>query len=81
MYTSGVYMNFTCGIINLILLLMQDYKKDAFREAYLQCSNAIQSMERELRTACNAPDAKVDNVLKVSLISRSSSFGFQVKCC
>ncbi|WOH11889.1 hypothetical protein DCAR_0831385 [Daucus carota subsp. sativus] len=43
----------------------EDYKKDAYREAYLQCSNAIQSMERELRTACNAPDAKVDNVIKV----------------
>ncbi|MCH80038.1 guanylate-binding protein 3-like, partial [Trifolium medium] len=43
----------------------EDYKKDAYREAYLQCSNAIQSMEKELRTACNASDAKVDNVIKV----------------
>ncbi|KAK2991854.1 hypothetical protein RJ640_030029 [Escallonia rubra] len=43
----------------------EDYKRDAFREAYLQCSTAIQNMEKELRTACHAPDAKVDHVLKV----------------
>ncbi|CAL5411298.1 unnamed protein product [Camellia sinensis] len=49
---------------DLDLLLMQDFKRDAFREAYLQCSNAIQNMEKELRTACHAPDAKIDNVLK-----------------
>jgi hypothetical protein len=42
----------------------EDYKKDAFREAYLQCSNAIQKMEQELRKACHVPDVKVDNVLK-----------------
>lgn len=49
---------------------MQDYKKDAYREAYLQCSNAIQNMEKELRAACNASDAKVDNVIKVVIIYR-----------
>ncbi|CAH9137874.1 unnamed protein product [Cuscuta epithymum] len=43
----------------------EDIKKDAFREAFLQCSNAIQDMERELRMACHAPDAKIDGVLKV----------------
>ncbi|KAG5561743.1 hypothetical protein RHGRI_004705 [Rhododendron griersonianum] len=42
----------------------EDYKRDAFREAYLQLSNAIQNMEKELRSACHAPDAKVDNILK-----------------
>ncbi|GFY91904.1 guanylate-binding family protein [Actinidia rufa] len=44
---------------------MVDYKRDAFREAYLQCLNVIQYMEMELRTACHAPDAKVDYVLKI----------------
>ncbi|KAI8567786.1 hypothetical protein RHMOL_Rhmol02G0149000 [Rhododendron molle] len=43
----------------------EDYKRDAFREAYLQLSNALQNMEKELRSACHAPDAKVDNILKV----------------
>ncbi|KAL2524218.1 Guanylate-binding family protein [Abeliophyllum distichum] len=43
----------------------EDIKRDAFREAYLQCSNAIQNMEKELRTACRAPDANIDRVLKV----------------
>ncbi|XP_059670531.1 uncharacterized protein LOC132316048 [Cornus florida] len=43
----------------------EDYKKDAFREAYLQCTNAIEKMEKELRTACHAPDAKLENVVKV----------------
>ncbi|KAI3731766.1 hypothetical protein L1987_62955 [Smallanthus sonchifolius] len=43
----------------------EDYKRNAFREAYLQCSNAIQSMEKELRKACQAPSTKLDDVLKV----------------
>ncbi|CDO99475.1 unnamed protein product [Coffea canephora] len=53
----------------------EDIKKDAFREAYLQCSNAIQNMDRELRSACHAADAKVDNVLKVldGLLSKYES--------
>ncbi|CAK9152551.1 unnamed protein product [Ilex paraguariensis] len=57
---------------NFLKKAFEDYKRDAFREAYLQCSNAIQSMEKELRTACHAPHAKIDNVLKVldNLISK-----------
>ena len=46
---------------------MQDYKRTAFMESDLQCSNAIQSMEKKLRAACHASDAKIDNVLKVSI--------------
>ncbi|KAI5657193.1 hypothetical protein M9H77_25986 [Catharanthus roseus] len=47
-------------------------RKDAFREAYVQCSNAIQSMESELRKACHGPDVKVENVIKEldSLVSK-----------
>ncbi|XP_068320785.1 uncharacterized protein [Pyrus communis] len=43
----------------------EDCKKNAYMEAELHCSNAIQSMERKLRTACHASDANIDNVLKV----------------
>ncbi|XP_057764426.1 uncharacterized protein LOC130985457 [Salvia miltiorrhiza] len=43
----------------------EDIKKDAFRDAYLHCSRTIENMERELRTACHAPNAKIDTVLKV----------------
>ncbi|KAL3851355.1 hypothetical protein ACJIZ3_013237 [Penstemon smallii] len=43
----------------------EDIKKDAFREAYLQCTSTIENMDKELRKACQAPDAKVDIVLKV----------------
>ncbi|XP_027347044.1 guanylate-binding protein 1-like [Abrus precatorius] len=43
----------------------EDYRRNAFMEAELQCSNAIQSMEKRLRAACNASDAKIDNVAKV----------------
>ncbi|KAL3820413.1 hypothetical protein ACJIZ3_006318 [Penstemon smallii] len=43
----------------------EDIKKDAFREAYLQCTKTIEKMEKELRKACQAPDAKLDTVLKV----------------
>ncbi|KAK9085392.1 hypothetical protein Sjap_025803 [Stephania japonica] len=42
----------------------EDYKRNAFIEADLKCSNAIQSMEKKLRAACHAPDAKVDHVVK-----------------
>ncbi|KAA8519740.1 hypothetical protein F0562_013996 [Nyssa sinensis] len=50
---------------NFVRKAFEDYKRDAFREAYLQCTNAIQNMEKELRIACHAPDAKIDNVVKV----------------
>ncbi|XP_075476224.1 uncharacterized protein LOC142517720 [Primulina tabacum] len=43
----------------------EDIKKDAFREAYLQCTNAVENMEKELRIACHSPGAKVDTVIKV----------------
>ncbi|XP_041990362.1 guanylate-binding protein 4-like isoform X1 [Salvia splendens] len=53
----------------------EDIKKDAFREAYLHCTRTIENMERELRTACHAPDAKVDTVLKAldGLLSKYES--------
>ncbi|ESW19996.2 hypothetical protein PHAVU_006G181400 [Phaseolus vulgaris] len=43
----------------------EDYKRNAYIEADLQCSSAIQSMEKRLRAACNSSDAKIDNVSKV----------------
>lgn len=45
--------------------LMQDYKRTAYTEADLQCTNAIQSMEKRLRAACHASDANINNVVKV----------------
>lgn len=53
----------------------EDIRKDAFQEAYLHCTRTIENMERELRTACNAPDAKVDTILKVldGLLSKYDS--------
>ncbi|PWA94052.1 Guanylate-binding protein, C-terminal [Artemisia annua] len=58
-----------------------DYKKNVFREVYLQCSNAIQSMEKELRKICHAPSSKLDNVLKdvkvkILLDELTLSFGY-----
>ncbi|XP_015875127.3 uncharacterized protein LOC107411955 isoform X1 [Ziziphus jujuba] len=44
---------------------LEDYKRNAYMEAELRCSNAIQSMERKLRTACHATDANIDAVVKV----------------
>lgn len=46
---------------------MQDYKRNAYMEADLRCSSAIQSMEKRLRAACHASDANIDNVVKVSI--------------
>ncbi|KAM7255030.1 hypothetical protein ACFE04_020271 [Oxalis oulophora] len=43
----------------------EEYKKNAFMEADLNCNNAIRSMEKRLRAACHASDAHIDNVVKV----------------
>ncbi|KAM1102910.1 hypothetical protein ACFX19_011681 [Malus domestica] len=59
--SSLVYLVLLC----LNWLLTQDCKKNAYMEAELHCSNAIQIMERKLRTACHASDANIDNVRKV----------------
>lgn len=53
-------------------LIVQDYKRSAYLEADMRCSNAIQSMEKRLRAACHTPDASLDNVVKVSRILRSN---------
>ena len=45
----------------IIKLLMQDYER-----AYdMQCTNAVQKMEKEVRTACQVPGAKFDDILMV----------------
>lgn len=43
----------------------EDYKRNAYMEADLRCSNAIQNMEKRLRAACHASDANIDSVVKV----------------
>ncbi|XP_006654786.2 guanylate-binding protein 3 [Oryza brachyantha] len=43
----------------------EDYKRNIFLEADLQCSNRIQSMESKIRTACNRPDAKLDDIVRL----------------
>ncbi|KAE7995766.1 hypothetical protein FH972_000535 [Carpinus fangiana] len=43
----------------------EDYRRNAYMEADLRNSNAIQSMEKRLRAACYASDANIDNVVKV----------------
>ncbi|KAI9198271.1 hypothetical protein LWI28_012830 [Acer negundo] len=42
----------------------EDYKRNIFMEAEIQCSKAIQSMEKRLRAACHSSDANIDNVVK-----------------
>ncbi|XP_066367083.1 uncharacterized protein [Miscanthus floridulus] len=41
----------------------EDYKRNAFLEADLQCSNKVQKMESKLRAVCNRPDAQLDDVV------------------
>ncbi|KAF6986294.1 hypothetical protein CFC21_004074 [Triticum aestivum] len=43
----------------------EDFKRNAFLEADLQCSNKIQSMESKVRAACNRPDSKLDDVVRI----------------
>ncbi|XP_006361041.1 guanylate-binding protein 1 [Solanum tuberosum] len=62
---GSIRMKYEKRLQNFIKKAFEELKKDAFREAYLQCSNAIQDMEKELRLACHAPDANIDSVLKV----------------
>ncbi|XP_057948927.1 uncharacterized protein LOC131144354 isoform X1 [Malania oleifera] len=50
---------------NFLRKAFEDYKRNAFMEAELRCSNSIQYMEKKLRAACLAPDAKLDQVIKV----------------
>ncbi|XWS19647.1 hypothetical protein CRYUN_Cryun31cG0033600 [Craigia yunnanensis] len=43
----------------------EDYKRNAFMEADLRCSTAIQSMGKRLRAACHVSDSSIDNIVKV----------------
>lgn len=49
----------------------EDYKRNEFIEADIQCLNAIQNMERKLKAACQVDDAKIERVVIVldSLLS------------
>eukprot|EP00258_Populus_trichocarpa_P028683 XP_024444702.1 guanylate-binding protein 3 isoform X1 [Populus trichocarpa] len=49
----------------------EDYKRNAFIEADIQCLNAIQNMERKLKAACQVDDAQIERVVIVldSLLS------------
>lgn len=43
----------------------EEFKRSAFREAELKCTSILQNMDKKLRSACYASDAKLDQVLKV----------------
>ncbi|XP_075101392.1 uncharacterized protein LOC107826318 isoform X2 [Nicotiana tabacum] len=58
-------MKYEKRLQNFIKEAFEELKKDAFREAYLRCSNAIEDMEKELKVACHAPHGNIDGVLKV----------------
>jgi hypothetical protein len=47
---------------------MQDYKRNAFIEADIQCLNAIQNMERKLKAACQVDDAQIERVVIVCAV-------------
>jgi hypothetical protein len=48
---------------------MQDYKRNVFIEADIQCLNAIQNMERKLKAACQVDDAKIERVVIVCALT------------
>ncbi|XP_043701021.1 guanylate-binding protein 1-like [Telopea speciosissima] len=50
---------------NFFRKAFEDYKRNAFIEADVKCSETLQNMEKKLRGACNNPDAKIDQVIKV----------------
>lgn len=49
---------------NFVKRTFEDYKRNVYMEADLHCSNLIQSMEKRLRAACHASDAKLHQALK-----------------
>nr|XP_034887215.1 guanylate-binding protein 1-like isoform X3 [Populus alba] len=59
------------GAVPTISSSWQDYKRNEFIEADIQCLNAIQNMERKLKAACQVDDAKIERVVIVldSLLS------------
>eukprot|EP00258_Populus_trichocarpa_P028685 XP_024444704.1 guanylate-binding protein 2 isoform X3 [Populus trichocarpa] len=59
------------GAVPTISSSWQDYKRNAFIEADIQCLNAIQNMERKLKAACQVDDAQIERVVIVldSLLS------------
>ncbi|KAK9267262.1 hypothetical protein L1049_009684 [Liquidambar formosana] len=50
---------------NFFRKAFEDYKRNAYMEAELRCSNSIQGMEKKLRGACHASGAKIDDVIKI----------------
>ncbi|XP_077227510.1 uncharacterized protein LOC143860648 [Tasmannia lanceolata] len=59
---------------NFFRKAFEDYKRNAFMEADMRCSNAIHGMEKKLRAACHVPDAQLDIVIRV-LDSLLSEYG------
>ncbi|OAY66631.1 Guanylate-binding protein 1 [Ananas comosus] len=76
---GSVRLNYEKLLHSYFKKAFEDYKRSAFLEADLQCSNTIRSMETKLRAACHGPDVKIDNVMQLldSLLSEyeSSSHG------
>lgn len=66
--TRTLYKRFRC-IHPYKFVLFQDYRRTAFLEADLQCSNAIQSIEKKLRAACQLPGVKLDYLIQVVPLS------------
>ncbi|XP_047308377.1 guanylate-binding protein 3-like [Impatiens glandulifera] len=62
---GSVRLNFEKRLQKFVKKAFEDIKKDAFREAYLQCSKEIQNMEKTLRAVSRGPDAKFGAVIKV----------------
>ncbi|XP_047317517.1 guanylate-binding protein 3-like [Impatiens glandulifera] len=63
--SGSVRHNFEKRLQKFVKKAFEDFKKDIFREAYLQCSKEIQNMEKTLRSASRVPDAKFGLVIKV----------------
>lgn len=45
--------------------IFEDYKRNTYLEADLQCTNRIQNMESKVRAACSRPDSKLDDVVRL----------------
>lgn len=60
-----VRQRFEKNLQNFLRKAFEEYKRNAYMEADIKCSNTLRSMEKKLRAACHGPDANINDVTKV----------------
>lgn len=62
---GSVRQRFEKNLQSYLRRAFEEYKRNAYMEADIKCSNTLRSMEKKLRAACHGPDANINDVIKV----------------